>query len=173
MAWTTPKTWTVDEVVGASDMNTHMRDNLVALKAPPHFETAFASGVLALSTTATEFTAITGSLQAALTTYGGDVQFYMAGLYSRDAADRRVSFDVQVDSTGRYHASATEGWGRFTIEVSTATSGVTKIFGPVWITGLASGAHTFRPVWKTNAGTAFLHATTAAAPIIMWVREVS
>ena len=26
--WTTPKTWAIDEVVGASDLNTHVRDNL-------------------------------------------------------------------------------------------------------------------------------------------------
>lgn len=28
MAWTTPQTWTAGQVVGASDLNTHLRDNI-------------------------------------------------------------------------------------------------------------------------------------------------
>jgi hypothetical protein len=35
MAWTTPKDWTTDELVTASDMNTHVRDNLNHLFSPP------------------------------------------------------------------------------------------------------------------------------------------
>lgn len=31
MAWTTPKTWVTDELVDASDMNTHIRDQLNAV----------------------------------------------------------------------------------------------------------------------------------------------
>jgi hypothetical protein len=31
MAWTTPRTWTTGEVVTAAMMNTHVRDNLLAL----------------------------------------------------------------------------------------------------------------------------------------------
>lgn len=34
MAWTTPKTW-VSEPLLSSDLNTHLRDNLQALKDPP------------------------------------------------------------------------------------------------------------------------------------------
>lgn len=32
MAWTTPKTWTVGEVLTAANMNVHVRDNLIALR---------------------------------------------------------------------------------------------------------------------------------------------
>ena len=32
MAWTTPKTWTIGELVTADDLNTHLRDNLSHLK---------------------------------------------------------------------------------------------------------------------------------------------
>lgn len=31
MAWTTPKTWTVGEVVTAANINTHLRDNLLSI----------------------------------------------------------------------------------------------------------------------------------------------
>lgn len=172
MPWTTPKTWVVNEKLGASDLNTHLRDNLNALKAPSTLITAFASGALSAVTTATTFTAITGWLSATLTTYGGDAMFFMAGMFARDSQDRRISLDVQIDGTGRYHADAAEGWGRYTLEVSTATSGTTKPFGPVLITGLASGQHTFVPLWKVNGGTAVLYLTTAI-PVSMWIREVS
>jgi len=47
------------------------------------------------------------------------------------------------------------------------------VLRPALVTGLASGTHVFQPVWKTDAGTAFTWATTGAAPIIMWAREVS
>jgi hypothetical protein len=172
MPWTTPKTWVVNEKVGASDLNTHLRDNLNALKAPSTLITAFASGALSAVTTATTFTAITGWLSATLTTYGGDVMLFMAGMFARDGADRRMSLDIQIDGTGRYHARADEGWGRHTLEVSTATSGTVKPLGPVLITGLASGQHTFVPLWKVNTGTAVLYLTTGI-PAFVWVREVS
>ena len=34
MAWTTPRTWVAGELVTASIMNTHVRDNLTALLGP-------------------------------------------------------------------------------------------------------------------------------------------
>ena len=40
MAFTIPKTWTVDELLAATDMNTYVRDNVAALKNPPSFLTA-------------------------------------------------------------------------------------------------------------------------------------
>lgn len=39
MAWTTPKTWTVGEVVTAANMNTHVRDNLTFLANPARVKT--------------------------------------------------------------------------------------------------------------------------------------
>lgn len=37
MAWTAPRTWVTGEVVTASMMNTHLRDNMNALRNPGHF----------------------------------------------------------------------------------------------------------------------------------------
>lgn len=36
MAWTTPRTWVVSEIVSASVMNTHIRDNLNVLSGHRH-----------------------------------------------------------------------------------------------------------------------------------------
>lgn len=38
MAWTTPRTWVTAEVVTASHMNTHVRDNTAYLKDSPRFD---------------------------------------------------------------------------------------------------------------------------------------
>ena len=37
MSWTTPRTWVAGEVVTAAIMNTHVRDNLSALRSPVTF----------------------------------------------------------------------------------------------------------------------------------------
>lgn len=172
MAYTIPKTWTVDELLGATDMNTYVRDNVAALKNPPSFLTAFASGALVLSTTATTFTAISSALSASLGTYGGDIMVFIQLQLAGDTDSRRISLDWLVNGTALYGAYAF-GAGRAKPGTTTATKGNTTVFGPLLVTGLASGTHVFQPVWKTDAGTAFTWATTGAAPIIMWVREVS
>ena len=52
MAWTAPKTWADDELVTANVMNTHIRDNLNALKTPPsdHYKLNEASDYTTTST---------------------------------------------------------------------------------------------------------------------------
>ncbi len=172
MTYTIPKTWVVDEVLGATDMNTYVRDNIAALKDPPSFLTAFASGALVLSTTATTFTAISSALSASLGTYGGDIMVFIQLQLAGDTDTRRISLDWLVNGTALYGAYAF-GAGRARPGTTTFTTGNTTVFGPLLVTGLASGTHVFQPVWKTDAGTAFTWATTGAAPIIMWVREVS
>lgn len=51
MSWTAPRTWVTGEVVTASIMNAHVRDNLLTVPAviadDPNVTTAFASGTLA------------------------------------------------------------------------------------------------------------------------------
>lgn len=172
MAYTVPKTWAVDELLAATDMNTYVRDNVAALKNPPSFLTAFASGALVLSTTATTFTAISSALSASLGTYGGDIMVFIQLQLAGDSDSRRISLDWLVNGTALYGAYAF-GAGQARPGTTTATTGNTTVFGPLLVTGLASGTHVFQPVWKTDAGTAFTWATTGAAPIIMWVREVS
>ena len=172
MAYTIPKTWAVDEVLGATDMNTYVRDNIAALKDPPSFLTAFASGALVLSTTATTFTAISSALSASLGTYGGDIMVFIQLQLAGDGDTRRISLDWWVNGTALYGAYAF-GAGGLGPGVTTAAKGKMTVFGPLLVTGLASGTHVFQPVWKTNAGTAFTWATTGAAPVIMWAREVS
>jgi hypothetical protein len=72
MSWTTPKTWVNDETLTADDMNTHLRDNLNALKAP---------------------------LSLNVTTTGGDVLIGFHGTILHSAG--YVAFDVLLDNATR------------------------------------------------------------------------
>lgn len=48
MAWTTPKTWSTNEVVTAANMNTHLRDNMTFVGNPPRCS-VFNSGVQSIA----------------------------------------------------------------------------------------------------------------------------
>lgn len=71
MAWTNPKSWSVNELLTASLLNTHLRDNLLALKNPP---TSLFSPVTDYATSSTAYVDIdTTNLSRTITTTGGDV----------------------------------------------------------------------------------------------------
>jgi len=86
MAWTSPRTWVVSEVVTAALMNTHVRDNLLYLKATPLLsEVSIAAGTA--NTTATAGTTVT-----AMTTGAIAVPSDWGAVY--------------VEAWGRYHVSS-------------------------------------------------------------------
>ena len=90
LAWTTPKTWADDELVTANVMNTHVRDNLNALKAPPtaRYELNRTSDY---TTTSTSFVDVDGTkLALTITTSGGDVMVH----FNRDNGQPYVLFDI-------------------------------------------------------------------------------
>lgn len=79
MSWTTPRTWATDELVTASMMNTHVRDNLNHLFGERQW--AFASTMSQVSTTSTSYVDVTG-LTLNLTPTGSRVQT-MAFVFGR------------------------------------------------------------------------------------------
>jgi hypothetical protein len=173
MAWTTPKTWNVDELLTAANLNTHLRDNLNALKAPPtaHYECDEASDY---TTTSTSFVDVDGTnLALAITTGGGDVlvHFHAAVMHGGSG---RIFFDVTVDGDrvagddgiiGGYVVNSSSGY-------PTAYMTFTRL-----ITGVSAGEHTFKVQWKTSGATARLFAGAGTswgdAHPQFWVREVS
>ena len=70
MTWTRPKTWVTGEALTASDLNTHLRDNLDALKSPP---TKQFNGVITADSNSVSFVDIDPALELELATAGGDV----------------------------------------------------------------------------------------------------
>jgi hypothetical protein len=173
MAWTTPKTWNVDELLTAANLNTHLRDNLNALKSPPtgHYECNEASDY---TTTSTSFVDVDGTnLALTFTTSGGDVlvHFHASVMHM---ASGRIYFDVAVDGNrvagddgivGGYVANSPSGYPM-------AQMTFTRL-----LIGLSAGEHTVKSQWKTSASTAKLYAgagtTSGDVHPQFWAREVS
>jgi hypothetical protein len=173
MAWTTPKTWNVDELLTAANLNMHLRDNLNALKAPPtvHYECDEDSEY---TTTSTSFVDVDGTnLALTLTTSGGDVLVHFhASIVHTNAG--KIFFDVTLDGNrigeddgilGGYVQNAGSG------NTASAYMSFTRL-----VTGMAAGEHTFVLQWRTTGSTARLFAGATAAEAVhpqFWAREVS
>lgn len=179
MTWTTPRTWQVDELVTADLLNTHLRDNLNALKSPPS-QQVVRDNEAAYSTTSTSFVVVDGTnLKITLTTTGGDVLVGFTGTAHADSTSgRQMSFDVQVDGSGGWAQDQGYAGGIVTTAIQSTIAQAVG-FGPILITGLSAGVHTFAVQWRMNAGTGYLHADADDAdyrneePVIFWAREVS
>lgn len=103
MAWTAPKTWQVDEVVTAAQLNTHVRDNLLAVVPVgvvlPYAGSVLPSGGLYLFCDGSEVSRSTYSdLFAAIgTSYGignGSTTFNLPDLRGRVPTGKGTHTDV-------------------------------------------------------------------------------
>jgi hypothetical protein len=97
MAWTTPRTWVTSEVVSATHMNTHVRDNLNALKTPASAEYNTAVNY---TTSNTSMTAVDATnLHHSLATAGGPVMVFVTMTVNVTGTDNtaQVKFDLAVD----------------------------------------------------------------------------
>lgn len=164
MAWTSPKTWTAEPLT-SSDLNTHLRDNLNALKDPPSNKYTFNDSA-DWTTTSTSFVDIdTTDLSLAITTYGGDVLVHFFGTTTTSAG--QIFFDFTVDGTRN---GGDDGLVR-------VPSTLTPTSFTVLVEGLSAASHTFKMQWKVSSGTATLYAGAGTASNDVhgqfWVREVS
>lgn len=156
MAWIQPKTWSSEPLI-ASDMNTHIRDNLNALKDPPTESYEFNTNY---STTSTSFVDVDATnLSLTITTTGGDV-LIGAMLYHDNG---RIYFDVTQD--GARLGDSSHG-----LASSNGFEGMTTLL--FLVTGLAAGTYTFNLQWKVGTGTRNLNLNPAPTNQF-WVREVS
>lgn len=163
MTWTQPKTW-ASEPLTSGDLNTHLRDNLEALKEPPS-----ANYILNESsdytTTSTSFVDVDATkLALTITTNGGDVMVHFHAMVANSS--QHTFWDIDVDGT---RIGTNDGIVR--------GAGTSIVCFTRLITGLAAGSHTFKLQWKVNAGTATLYAGAGTSNGDLhpqfWVREVS
>lgn len=156
MAWITPKTWTAGMVISETDLNTHLRDNLNALKAPPFQQVAYTGAALFSSSASTAVPINTANLSITLNTQGGDVQVQFMALQD---ATYVTLYGLDYDGTA---------WGGTGIFRQGAGDGIVSY--NVWITGLPSGNHTFRPTWWVPVGN-MSKINPTALPVVFWARE--
>jgi len=167
--WSTPRSWSVGELVSASLLNTHLRDNLEFLKTPPT-AAYILNETSDYTTTSTAFVNVDGTkLALTITTAGGDVLVGFCGSILQSASS--VFFDVEVDTV----RTAGDD-GLMVVTPTTAAQRLNATFFKL-IQGLSAGVHTFKLQWKVNSGTATLFAgagtTNGDIHPQFFVREVS
>lgn len=144
------------ELVTASIMNTHVRDNLNALKSPAYFLCEVDQGSDYTIAATTSFTAIDATNLAATVTCGGGnwlIGFSGVTFYSTGGATRSY-FSVAVDGST---VSTLGNDGIMLGANSTNAFGYTAF--TTIIRGVSAGSHTFSVQWKTGAtGTYGLYA---------------
>lgn len=146
MAPTTPRTWTDGELVTASIMNAHVRDNFnYVLNERPFGEyNTWAGG---FTTTSTSFTDVT-SATATVTSYGARYLVLCFGTLSNNTNSTVGFLDIAIDGTRQ--GDATNGQQR----IGTINNTTVYTFGLCWITAvLAAGSRTIKIQTKTSAGT--------------------
>jgi hypothetical protein len=170
MTWENPKTWVTGELVTAAMLNTHVRDNLNALKSPPSDDYVCNEGS-DYTTTSTSFVNVDSTnLALTINTNGGDVMVCFSGVIQNVTASAIVFFDIEVDGN---REAGNDGL----LEIQFASSSVLPVSFVRLITGLAAGLHTVKLQWKVSAGTGRLYAgagtTNADVHPQLWAREVS
>lgn len=159
-SWVTPRTWAAGELVTASLLNDHVRDQLNALKSPAYFRCYIDEGSDYSIAATTSFTDVDATdLGATITTGGGAMLITFQGNF--------------LYSTG----TATFLWLSISVDGSTlvtddgivrAVTGNSVLSFPstfTWIVpALSAGSHTFRLQWKTGAtGTYIMYAGAGTA----------
>jgi hypothetical protein len=158
MAWTTPITWTTNQLVAASDMNAQIRDNENYLFSGRPGSTIKYDAGASYTTTSTSFVDIDATnISITLTISSGRALVMFMSV--SDAQVQNGAFDISVDGT-RIGSAGTNGISASfmtnAVDTSTTTIGVV-------VTGLSVGSHTFRPQWRKLNGTATMFAGNGVA----------
>lgn len=156
MAWTTPRTWVASELVTATLLNTHLRDNLNALKSPPTDRAAELAGTF--STTSTSFVSVSNA-EVEITTTGGKL---MIGAMGTLEANTTLVAAISLLIDGARYGNTTLGLQRVHVVGSSANG-----FGFVYLSSnLAAANHTVTLQVSTSPGSA-----VSVPQWVLWVQE--
>jgi len=168
MPWTTPATWTAGQVIGATDLNTQVRDNGNYLLVRPLKEIKRNNGA-DYTTTISSFADIDGTnLSATLTVASGRVRLkLMISTYADSAAGRIGAFDFTMDGT-RQGSAFTRGLAQSYIDTNSRIITIECV-----ITGVSNGSHTFKPQWASvgAAGTLHIYSDSTNGPVTFIAEE--
>lgn len=175
MTWTAVKTWT-NVAVRRSEMNTHLRDNLLALKYPPSavYLIQETSDYSTTSTSFVDINATEGKFLHTISTGGdgnggnGDVFVGLtSSIYAATAIN--IYFRVLMDSVVQ---NADDGL------MFIGTNSLLRCASfLIPIRNVTPGSHEFKLQWKVSGGTGILLAgagtSTRDTKGQFWVREMS
>jgi hypothetical protein len=163
--WHTPASWSVGQLVTATNLNEQLRDNLEFLKTPPTALYNVNQGS-DYTTTSTSFVDVDATnLSLTITTAGGDVLIAFMGF---TGGTSRAYYDVAIDGV---RLAGDDGL------IANVLANFTPVSFVALKQGLAPGSHTFKLQWKVNSGTATMYAGAGTSALDIhpqfWVREVS
>ena len=163
MPWTTPKTWATGELVTATDLNLHVRDNLDALKSPPTATARISPGGT-IQITSTTFVDIHSSLNFNLTTAGGALLLGLtARIYHNPGTNMDCYFDANINGTSQGGSNG--------IYWVLAPNSYQFTFSTTWLTQpLAAGAQTVKIQCKRGGNNSN---PVQIWDVFAWVQEVS
>ncbi|MEL6148480.1 MAG: hypothetical protein AAGK74_02200 [Chloroflexota bacterium] len=173
MTWTTPKTWGTGDLVTASDMNTHLRDNLSYLKDAITFDVVSVDSnytdndINSFVDVDSTNVSLTVSTRGKLALVGFELATYQTN------TTQGISFDITLDGT----RLGTTNRGLVYHQVTDSDSHTTPVAarGMHWLTNLAAGSHTFKIVWRQiAAGTVngYIAGTASGGlPVRLWLME--
>jgi hypothetical protein len=155
MAYLTPDTAAANDLITAALWNKNVRDNVVALKAPPSDQW---NGEINDGTSSATWAAIDGTnLSLTITTTGGDVRVGFVGFATNSNA---IYLDIYVNSARQ--SGNTNGYMRG----STQDTGPHNLSFVAVITGLSAGSHTFEMYYKGDGSN-----VNAITSTHFWVSE--
>lgn len=145
---TTPRTWSNNEFVRSSWLNTDLIDASLFLKNRPFGNTVMSA---IINTTSTSFVELVES-RVILTCTGGNMLLAACGISSNSTAGGITTYDIALDGT-RY-GDATVGLTQITSH-TTIAGGYADCFSLAYFTNTppSAGSHTFSIYWKVSAGT--------------------
>jgi len=147
--WTPPATWNAGDIVTAAQMNTHVRDNLLFLKARTETPFNAVSRVISanFNTGSTVFVDLNAGLYCTLTTSGAPVLIALSGTWKNNTIGSDTCMDIMID--GLRIGDPTYG-----IFLMQSHGDRYQSFSWSTIRPLGAAVHAFMPQWRVSAGTA-------------------
>jgi len=166
MPWTTPATWTAGQVIGATDLNTQLRDNLSYLCVERPNAYLIRTGTSDYSTTLATFSDMDAAnlILTVANVQSGRLLVLVSLMGAADnTAASAAEFDVILDSTTR--AGGTHGLIRVPQNNQRAVVLVARF------TGVSVGSHTVKLQYRNATAGAAAQALNNAYPITLWATE--
>lgn len=147
MSWNTPRTWLPGEVVTASLLNAHLRDNLNALLAGRPLAFTCRAGSADYSTSSTSFVDVDGTNLALTMNLNGSRALLVAtALIAGSQSDNICYLDWSADGAAR------AGGSNGLIQSALGTTGLNfqAVTALAAFSGLSPGSHTFALQYRSN-----------------------
>jgi len=163
--WTPAKTWSVDEILTADDLNTYVRDNTTALHDRPA-DSVVTDGSGNQTTTSTSFVDVTG-VEVTIEV-SGHVMIGFNGMLGTSVIGGWVHLDIEIDGV---RVGEDDG-----IAGAKTSAGSRTPVSFTWLSDeLDPGSHDIKLQWKVSSGTGTLYSDNGTADngwkAQFWVHE--